>query len=69
MLTDDLQFGFKGNVGYSNVSFALRSTIDYFHNHGSSVFAASTDISKAFDTVNHYKFSASISKTDLPKIV
>ena len=30
LVTDDLQFGFKPNVGYSNAIFALRSTIDYF---------------------------------------
>jgi hypothetical protein len=41
--------------------------MNYFQNHGSSVFAASLDISKAFDTVNHYKFFVSISKTGLPK--
>jgi hypothetical protein len=47
MLTDDLQFGFKATVGCSNAIFALRSTIYYFQNHGSSVFAASLNVSKA----------------------
>jgi hypothetical protein len=49
--------------------FALRSTIDYFQNHGGSIFTASLDIGKAFDTVNHYKLFVSPSKTGLPKIV
>lgn len=67
LVTDDLQFGFKANIGCSNAIFALRSTIDYFQNHGSSVFAASLDISKAFDNVNHYKLFVALSKTGLPK--
>jgi hypothetical protein len=52
LLPDDLQFGLKANAGCSNTIFAMRSTIDYFQNHGSSVFAASLDIGRAFDTVN-----------------
>jgi peroxiredoxin len=53
-VTDELKYCFKANVGCSNAIYALRSTIDYFQNHGSSVFAVSLDTSKAFDTVNHY---------------
>jgi hypothetical protein len=53
LLTDDLQFDLKADGGCSNTILALRSTIDYFQNHGSSVSAASLDINKAFDTVNH----------------
>jgi hypothetical protein len=68
LLTDDLKFGFKANVGCSNATFALLSTNDYFQNHSSSVFAASIDIRKAFNTVNHYKVFVSLSKTSLPKV-
>jgi hypothetical protein len=60
LATDDLQFGFKAIYGCSNAVFALRSTTDYFQNHGRFVFAASLDIGKAFDTLNHYKLSLSV---------
>ena len=65
--TDDLQFGFKSNVGCANAIFTLRSTVDYFKNRGSTVYAASLDISKAFDTVNHYKLFSALSKTGICK--
>jgi len=67
--TDDLQFGFKNNVGCANAIFAVRSTIDYFRERGSNVYAASLDISKAFDTVNHCKLFSALSKTGIPKWV
>ena len=55
---DELQFGFKKGFGCSEAMFALRSTIDYFKDRGSSILVAALDISKAFDTVNHYKLYA-----------
>jgi len=67
--TDDLQFGFKSDVGCTNAIFTMRSTIDYFRNRGSTVFAASLDISKAFDTVNHYQLFVALSKTGIPKTI
>jgi len=33
------------------------------------MFAASLDISKAFDTVNHYQLFVALSKTGIPKTV
>jgi len=65
--TDDLQFGFKSDVGCPNAIFTLRSTIDYFKNKGSTVYGASLDISKAYDTVNHYKLFVALSKTGMCK--
>ena len=57
---DELQFGFKKGVVCSEATFALHSTIDYFKDRGSSISVAALDISKAFDTVNHYKLYASV---------
>ena len=57
---DELQFGFRKGVGCSEAIFALRSTIDYFKDRGSSIFVAALNISKAFDTVNHYTLYASL---------
>ena len=69
LLTDDLQFGFKKGLGCSNAIFTLSETIEYFRNRGSTVYAATLDISKAFDCVNHYKLFTSLIKAGLPKWV
>lgn len=66
LCTDDLQFGFKPKLGCSNALFAFRTTIDYFIDRGSTIYAASLDISKAFDRVNHLKLFESLSRTGLP---
>jgi hypothetical protein len=55
LLTDDLQFGFKRDIGCSDAIFALKSTINNFTSSGSTVYAAALDVSKAFDRVNHFK--------------
>ena len=64
---DELQFGFKKGVGCSEAIFALRSTIDYLKDRGSSISVAALDISKAFDTVNHYKLYESLINLGIPK--
>ena len=53
LTTDPLQFGYKKRRSTSHAVHALRCTIDYFINRGSSVFAAFLDCSKGFDEVNH----------------
>ena len=53
--TSELQFGFKKGVGCTDAIFALKATVGHFVNNGSCVYAASLDISKAFDRVNHFK--------------
>jgi len=65
-MTDELQFGFKPNVGCSNAIFTLRTTIDYFSERGSTVYAAALDIRKAFDTVNRHKMFDFLLKTGFP---
>ena len=67
LVSDDLQFGFKNGLGCANAIFTLRTTIDYFTGRGSSMYAASLDISKAFDTVDHYNLMCSLMKVDFPK--
>ena len=39
--TDDLQFGFKKNLGCSNAIFVLQQTVQYFNDRGSNVYIAS----------------------------
>jgi hypothetical protein len=69
MKSDDLQFGFKKNLGCNNAIFALRQSIEYFNARGSNVYMASLDASKAFDRVNHFKLFSTLIKKGLPKIV
>jgi len=64
--TDELQFGFKPNVGCANAIFTFRTAVDYFRDRGSTIYAASLDISKAFDTANHHKMFDALLKTGFP---
>jgi exonuclease III len=66
MKTDDLQFGFKKNVGCSNAIFVLRQVTEFFNNRGSNVFIASLDASKAFDRINHYKLYTTLIRRGVP---
>ena len=50
-LFSDMQFGFKGGVGCTEVSFTILETINHMLEHGSKVFGCFLDIRKAFDTV------------------
>ena len=61
-MSDDLQFAFKKGLGC-----ALRTTIDYFTGRGSSIYAASLYINKAFDTVNCCKHKCSLIIIDFRK--
>jgi len=65
--TEETQFGFKKGLGCSNAIFAMRTTIDYYVNRGSTVFTAALDISKAYDCVNHYKLFTSLLKAGVPR--
>ena len=60
-----MQFGFKQNFGCAEALFALKTTINHFIANGSSVFAASLDLSKAFDRVDHFKLYNSMLSTGI----
>jgi hypothetical protein len=53
LVSSPLQFGFKKKLGTSHALYTMRSTIEYFVHHGSTVHVAFLDISKAFDHVDH----------------
>ena len=56
MTSNDLQFGFKRNLGCSHAAFVLRQRVEYFTApRGSNVFMASLDAKKAFDREKHIK--------------
>ena len=52
--TDNLQFGFKWRTSTSPALYALKSTVDYFVSHGSRVYVAFLDCTKAFNRISHY---------------
>jgi len=64
--TNALQFGFKRNSSCADAIFTLA---DHSTNGGSSVFAASLDIGKAFDKVNHFKLYECLLTSAVPWFV
>ena len=66
---DDVQLGFQKGIGCPNAIFVVRSSIDYFVERGSTVYAAALDIRKAYDTVHHVKLFVSVLKAGPPRWV
>lgn len=66
--TDNLQFGFKPNVGCSDAIFCLKSVVNHFVRNGSTITLTTLDISKAFDKVSHYALFTELIKRNVPKI-
>jgi hypothetical protein len=52
--SDVYQFGFKSNHSTDICTYVLKSTIDYYNNNGSHVFACFVDFNKAFDNVDYW---------------
>jgi len=67
--TDFLQFGFKNNIGTADAIFTLNSSIKHFVDKSSSVYISSLDISRAFDSVSHYKMYKSLLEAGVPVII
>ena len=51
---DDLQFAYQEKVSATMCTWTVLETIEYFIRHGSDGFAASMDMSKAFDSIRHF---------------
>ena len=66
---DMLQFGFKRNSGCMDAIFTLKSVIQHYSCCGGSVFVASLDLRKAFDSVSHYKLYESLLSSGVPWII
>ena len=67
--SSDLQFGFKKNLGCNHAVFVLRQCVEYFSKHGSTVYMAALDATKAFDRVNHIKLFHRLHDLGLPVYV
>jgi len=65
----ELQFGFVPSGGCEKAVFVVRSVCEYFLEHGSSIYLASLDISKAYDSINHYSLFIKLMKIKLPRSV
>jgi len=68
-VVDPLQFGFKRNTGCPDAIFTLKCTVQHFTRCGGSVCAASLNIRKAFDRVNHYKLFCSLLSYGVPWVI
>jgi hypothetical protein len=66
LITNERQFGFKQDIGCSDVIFSVRTVVDYFVERGSSVYAATLDLKKAFDSVNHLELYRSLITAGIP---
>ena len=64
--TDDLQFGFKRKTSAAHAVYTLRSTIDHFLSHGSKVYVAFLDCTKAFDRISHYGLFSKLMERGFP---
>ena len=54
-LVDAHQFGFSAGLSTTMCTHVLETTIRYYNDKGSDVFACFIDFSKAFDKVNYWK--------------
>ena len=66
---DDLQFGFIKDGGCQEALFVLRSVIDYFTTNGSNVYLAALDISRAYDSINHFELFRQLIHIRVPKSI
>ena len=67
--SDDLQYGFKKNSSCSHALFVLTQCVEYFTTHGSNVYLASLDATKAFDRVHHVKLFQKLMDKGLPGVI
>ena len=52
--------------GCNDAIFAVKSTVNYFTERGSCVYAAALDLNKAVDSVNHFTLFSSLLNAGLP---
>ena len=55
MINSNRQYGFKKGVGCSQAIHMVRKTVAYFTIRDTTVNITTLDLSKAFDSINHYK--------------
>ena len=66
-VSNDLQLGFKKNLGCGPGVFLLQNITNYFVCRKSPVYMVSLDASKAFDRINHDKLFAKLTDRGAPQ--
>ena len=64
--TADSQFIFKQAHGTEMAIFALKQTVDFYHNQDTSVYMCFLDAKKAFDRVNHWTLAKKRLERNVP---
>jgi len=67
LTSDSLQFGFKQRSSCSHALFTLKTVVEHYVKHGSTVNICALDISKAFDRVDQYGLLQLLMDRQLPK--
>jgi len=65
--SDPLQFGFKQKSSCQHALLSLKTIVDHYSKHGSTVNICALDISKAFDRVDHYALLQLLMDRSLPR--
>ena len=65
-VTSDNQFGFKRKSSCAHAIYTLRSVVDYYVHHGSTVNVCSLDLSKAFDKMDHHGLLIKLMERHMP---
>ena len=66
IIADSLKFGYVPNEGFQKALIMLSSVVDSFNQGYSDIFLASWDMSKAFDSVNHYGLYTKLKEAYVP---
>ena len=69
LVTCENQFGFKSRHGTDLCVYALQELLRFYISHGSCMFTAFLDASKAFDRVNHCTLISKLCKSGVPMYV
>lgn len=64
--TSDHQFGFKEKLSCSHAIYCVRNVIDHYVSRGSTVNICTVDLSKAFDTMNHFVLFTKLMERKFP---
>ena len=58
--------GSRKKTSTSHALFTLKTTVDHFLSHGSNVYVAYLDCTKAFDRISHFGLFSKLMKRQLP---
>ena len=67
--TADSQFGLQQAHGTEMAIFALKQTVDFYHNQDTPAYMCFLDTKKAFDRVNHWTLSKKLLDRNVPLFI